>query len=1428
MASQPPPTGDPGLDQWLNEIYREGLTGSSLTTTIGESTFSVDTDSGRITAGTTFVGYFYRYLDVAFATDENGTNFSRTLAGLPDGTTTFWVGLRNQLESTQATSATVFVWSEITNTNNLDKDTLNAWYRVIGARRIEFIFNANQPAGFLAVPSNSTIDLDALLQGPPGPQGVGITTIARNDETGVITIQFTNGSSQVFNLSDGTDGDTTAVVSVFNRSPTQPTTPVGGEWNFTNNSFTTLPTDWSAVPPNGDDDLWEARAVAVSLGGAATSDATLSWSTPAFLVRNGQDGTSVTLTEIEGGAQLSDGTTTVSITNGVDGRSPSVASNADGTGVIITGVDGNELEIPDGADGEDGDGLEVIYRRDTTLPATPSPSSEAPAGWSFTVPAGTGRLYSSVGTRPNNTGNYTWTPGILFEGRDGLQGISIIQIFLRATQQPTSPTDVTYSISLDAIVGVNSAGWSTEIPDGDDQLWIVQQRYNPATNTTGTLTSWSESFQSGVQGVPGEDGEDGVDGVSPTIVATATGVRITAADGTSEIVTDGLDGEDGDGVELIFRASSTVPTTPSPSTSAPTGWAFTVPTAGTGQRVYGSVGRRVNNAGNYVWRNPIPFEGVDGNDGDDGSNGQSTFEFPIYRRAATAPATPTGGQYNFTTNVGTPPNGWFTSDPGGSNPLYRSTTTATTDGPTGIDATLTWVAPVMLVRNGTDGEDGGPGADGEDGANGRSTFQAIVYQRAATRPATPTTNDGSFNFGTNTLTPPSGWSIDPPDRNGNPLWSSTGLFSISGDTGTDSTVTWRTAREVVRDGTDGDNGVDGDDGGDGDDGTSTATVLLFRRATTRPATPAVSNYNLATGAFTVPTNWGTSVPSGTLPVWLSIGRATGTGIVALSFSQANIVAQNGTDGEDGDPGADGTDGSSAVTGIVYFGSPQTNAPATPSADSFSFTTGLFSNLTTGWRSTPPTIDSTDTTNRNWVSTFFVMSDADGNQTIIFSDPQGTILFGDTIQSDNYVPGVSGWIIDRSSSHAEFEAAVIRGGLTASQINLNGILTLDGANEGIIGGRDSASSYAEGNGGFYLGREQRTGGIIGFEVSHTSVNSTNNRVEGIIHNDDTGFRTFNPSTLIGGTATGGSTTYSTSQTVNLGENAEISYTIVGGGGAGGGGTESSLGVGRADSGSASSVIFRRGAANGPIIHLQTANGGLGGANGLSNRLQASGLPGEPSPLNGNAGGAGGGVDANGFDAPSTAPGSGGGGGGGDRRQTGFFGVQTDAPGYAGEGGFAGQARSNTFSTNTTEDIYATITAGAGGERNTPHDQFGGAGADGAVAITSILGGTTLIEPDDFLSLVTPSDERLKDEIEDLTEAEMRVAKKLKVKTFKFRNNIFNALDAESKQVGFIAQEVMEAFQSEGLDALDYKMVYERQGFYRVNQTQLNTFILSTLL
>ena len=121
------------------------------------------------------------------------------------------------------------------------------------------------------------------------------------------------------------------------------------------------------------------------------------------------------------------------------------------------------------------------------------------------------------------------------------------------------------------------------------------------------------------------------------------------------------------------------------------------------------------------------------------------------------------------------------------------------------------------------------------------------------------------------------------------------------------------------------------------------------------------------------------------------------------------------------------------TGKVYYQTLQASSPSTPSASSFSESTLSFSGLTSGWAETQPRVDATSTTVKEWSSKYKVEYDADDNETITFSTPDGAFQITDDLESDNYVSGSSGWRIERDTGNAEFQNAIIRGTLNANDI-----------------------------------------------------------------------------------------------------------------------------------------------------------------------------------------------------------------------------------------------------------------------------------------------------------------------------------------------------------------------------------------------------------
>ena len=143
-----------------------------------------------------------------------------------------------------------------------------------------------------------------------------------------------------------------------------------------------------------------------------------------------------------------------------------------------------------------------------------------------------------------------------------------------------------------------------------------------------------------------------------------------------------------------------------------------------------------------------------------------------YIRYATEPTTPTGGSFDFSTLVLTPPSSpegtWSRSVPAGSDPVYLSTALASGVGEPGVDDTLTWSAPSLVFQNGADGS----GTDTK-AANGYLYYGSS----SSTAPTAPAANVDTYNyvFSTSTFSNvKAGWSTtfsSPSLSSGSSFWA---------------------------------------------------------------------------------------------------------------------------------------------------------------------------------------------------------------------------------------------------------------------------------------------------------------------------------------------------------------------------------------------------------------------------------------------------------------------------------------------------------------------------------------------------------------------------------------------------------------------------------------------------------------------------------
>lgn len=134
-------------------------------------------------------------------------------------------------------------------------------------------------------------------------------------------------------------------------------------------------------------------------------------------------------------------------------------------------------------------------------------------------------------------------------------------------------------------------------------------------------------------------------------------------------------------------------------------------------------------------------------------------------------------------------------------------------------------------KDGKDGQDGKDGIDGVPGIDGDTTRVVIAYKstKSIERPATPV--GGSWDYDTNTITYPEGWSGSDSNPNGY-VWMSSATFSSKGTI----VVPWSTPVRLT--------GADGHDGADGSN-----IEFVYKLTVTSLVTPTKPTGNSQTEAI---------------------------------------------------------------------------------------------------------------------------------------------------------------------------------------------------------------------------------------------------------------------------------------------------------------------------------------------------------------------------------------------------------------------------------------------------------------------------------------------------------------------------------------------------------------------------------------------------
>lgn len=286
-------------------------------------------------------------------------------------------------------------------------------------------------------------------------------------------------------------------------------------------------------------------------------------------------------------------------------------------------------------------------------------------------------------------------------------------------------------------------------------------------------------------------------------------------------------------------------------------------------------------------------------DAADGAAGINTATINVFQRATTAPALPSAPvTYNFATASTTGlNNGWSTSIPAGTSPLWQSAATAASQSATDTIAASEWASAVQIAAN---------------GSSAASSAPVLLYNRTTTpsAPAVPSTTV-TYDFGTAVATGMNnGWSQSLPATGGAYRWQINATAVSTTGTDTIAPSEWSAPNIMAQ------------DGANGAPGASTAQLTIYQRASSAPALPSVTaTYDFSAKSLSGLNNgWSATIPAGTDPVYTAQALASSTGTTASiapgDWSTPVNTIQNGQDSTTARATLSVTDDGIAVTGTT--------------------------------------------------------------------------------------------------------------------------------------------------------------------------------------------------------------------------------------------------------------------------------------------------------------------------------------------------------------------------------------------------------------------------------------------------------------------------------------------------------------------------------
>ena len=501
-----------------------------------------------------------------------------------------------------------------------------------------------------------------------------------------------------------------------------------------------------------------------------------------------------------------------------------------------------------------------------------------------------GSLVGGIDNQNDVTITKTYTISKAKAGTDGAsvtgaagQANAIVYAYQRSASTLTSnPGAVTVSLtgttSGTITTGSLANGWSKTIPTGTNPLYVCAATAagNGSTDTI-AANEWSTA-------VVLAQGQDGVDGTNNSTIflykqnnnasaPTSVGSNNGLPEGNTTVTFS-------DGSVSFTTANGWSTTNPGVSSSNQYLWV-------TQATAIGAAGAATDIIPQSEWAAIKLFASF----GAVGDPGTKTALVYAYKRSASdlsginissaGPGAVTVSLVSGLITTGSLANSWSkTPVASDGNPLYICAASAAGIGNTDTIAASEWSAPAKFVEDGT------------DGSAGDSVALVAIYKQQSYLLALPTiTGTSNYNFDTGALTSiPSGWSTTRPTFNFlQAIYESE--VAVTGS-GTTNTVTWPTAALYSP--------------------FFDLSPKIFQRSVNQPATPS-------TQAANPPSGWSSTIPSGSNPVWQSVGTF-------IYNTSGNTYSWSAPEKITGDTGSAGIN---SATIILYKLTTSSSAPAHP-------------------------------------------------------------------------------------------------------------------------------------------------------------------------------------------------------------------------------------------------------------------------------------------------------------------------------------------------------------------------------------------------------------------------------------------------------------------------------------------------------------------